>query len=130
MKNLDRKKLKLEELSEREGKLDKLFTEDLKEYLNKSVKIWENSPINKLIESCEFLSNRLFTSISQINLKEEIPFKNLEINILLDCARTIGDTEKFFVMLQVCALTTVFHSLEVPYLISVVGDSGFKVVLK
>ncbi len=130
MKNLDRKKLKLEELSEREGKLDKLFTEDLKEYLNKSVKISENSPINKLIESCEFLSNRLFTSISQINLKEEIPFKNLEINILLDCARTIGDTEKFFVMLQVCALTTVFHSLEVPYLISVVGDSGFKVVLK
>ena len=56
--------------------------------------------------------------------------KNLEVNILLDCARTIGDTEKFFVMLQVCALATVFYSLEVPYLISVVGDSGFKVVLK
>ena len=33
-------------------------------------------------------------------------------------------------MLQVCALTTVFYSLEIPYLISVVGDSGFKVVLK
>ena len=90
MKNLDRKKLKLEELSEREGKLDKLFTEDLKEYLNKSVKISENSPINKLIESCEFLSNRLFTSISQINLKEEIPFKNLEINILLVIGESSG----------------------------------------
>ena len=33
-------------------------------------------------------------------------------------------------MLQVCSLTTVFDSLEVPYLLSVVGDSGFKVVLK
>ena len=33
-------------------------------------------------------------------------------------------------MLQVCALTTVFYSLEIPYLISVVGDNGFKVVLK
>ena len=32
MKNLDRKKLKLEEYSVREGKLDKLFTEDLKEF--------------------------------------------------------------------------------------------------
>ena len=81
MKNLDRKKLKLEEYSVREGKLDKLFTEDLKEYLNKSLKIPENSSIYKLIENSEFLSNRLFTSISQLNLKEEIPFENLEINI-------------------------------------------------
>jgi len=33
-------------------------------------------------------------------------------------------------MLQVCALTTVFYSLEIPYLISIVGDSVFKIVLK
>ena len=33
-------------------------------------------------------------------------------------------------MLQVCSLTTELYSLEIPYLISVVGDSGFKVVLK
>ena len=33
-------------------------------------------------------------------------------------------------MLQVCALTTVLYSLEIPYLISVVGDSGFKAVVK
>ena len=71
-----------------------------------------------------------FFQVEFLNLVQEIPFKNLEVNILLDCARTIGDTEKFFVMLQVCALTTVLYSLEIPYLISVVGDSGFKVVLK
>ena len=61
---------------------------------------------------------------------QEIPFKNLEINILLDCSRAIEDNEKFYVMLQVCALVTVFYALEVPYLISVIGDNGFKVVLK
>ena len=33
-------------------------------------------------------------------------------------------------MLQVCALTTVFYSLEIPYLISIVGDSVFKIVFK
>ena len=33
-------------------------------------------------------------------------------------------------MLQVCSLATVFYSLEIPCLISLVGDSGFKVVLK
>ena len=131
MKSINKKILKLDEVSEREGKLDKLFSSDkLKEYLKQQVKISEDSTINKLLEGSEFLSSRLYSAISKLNLEHEIPFKNLEINILLDCARTIGDTEKFFVMLQVCALTTVFYSLEIPYLISVVGDSGFKVVLK
>lgn len=131
IKSFDRRQLKLDTVSEREGKLDKLYESDkLKEYLNAKVQISEDSTINKLIESSEFLSSRLFSTISNLNLKYEFPFKNLEVNILLDCARTIGDTEKFFVMLQVCALTTVFYSLEIPYLISVVGDSGFKVVLK
>jgi len=131
IQTFDRRKLKSDEVSEREGKLDKLYESDkLKEYLNAKVQISEESSINKLMESSEFLSSRLYSNISNLNLRDEFPYKNLEINILLDCARTIGDTEKFFEMLQVCALATVFHSLEVPYLISVVGDSGFKVVLK
>ena len=125
MKNMCRTKLKLDEIKERKGKLDKL-----KELLKEKVEIKNDSNIYKLLESSEFLSSRIFSNISKLNLTQEIPYKNLEINILLDCARTISDTEKFFVMLQVCALTTVFYSLEIPYLISIVGDSGFKVVLK
>ena len=131
MKNINKKKLKLDEVTEREGKLDKLYTsEKLKQFLKEQIKISEKSSINKLLESSEFLSNRIFLTISQLNVLHEIPYKNLEVNILLDCARTIGDEEKFFVMLQVCALTTVLYSLEIPYLISVVGDSGFKAVIK
>ena len=131
MKNISKKKLKLDEVSEKEGKLDKLYHSDkLKEFLKETIELKDDSNINKLLESSEFLSSRMFAHISKLNLIQEIPFKNLEVNILLDCARTIGDTEKFFVMLQVCALTTVLYSLEIPYLISVVGDSGFKVVLK
>ena len=131
MKNINKKKLKLDEVTEREGKLViKFYSDKLKGFLKESIKLDENSIINKLLESSEFLSNRIFLAISQLNLTQEIPYKNLEVNILLDCARTIGDTEKFFVMLQVCALTTVLYSLEIPYLIAVVGDSGFKVVLK
>ena len=132
MKNINKKKLKLDEFTEREGKLDKLFNSDkLKEILKEEkVEIKNDSNIYKILESSEFLSSRIFSNISKLNLTEEIPYKNLEVNILLDCARTISDTEKFFVILQVCALTTVFYSLEIPYLISVVGDSSFKVVLK
>ena len=131
MKNINKKILKMYDITEREGKLDKLFYSDkLKQFLKESITIDENANINKLLESSDFLSNSIFLAISKLNLTEEIPYKNLEVNILLDCARTIGDTEKFFVMLQVCALTTTLYSLEIPYLISVVGDSGFKVVLK
>jgi len=92
--------------------------------------IKDNSPINKLIENSQILAERIFIEVAKLNLKYEIPYKNLEANILIDCARTISNNEKYFVMFQVCALATVFHSLEIPYLISLIGDSGFKVVLK
>ena len=123
--------MRLDEITEKEGILDKLFSSDnLKELLKEVVEIKNDSNIYKILEISVFLSSRIFSNISKLSLTEEIPYKNLEINILLDCARTISDTEKFFVILQVCELTTVFYSLEIPYLISVVGDSGFKVVLK
>ena len=96
----------------------------------KEIIIKDNSPINKLIENSQILAERIFVEISKLNLKHEIKYKNLEVNILIDCARTITDSEKYFVMFQVCALATAFHSIEIPYLISLIGDSGFKVVLK
>ena len=71
----------------------------------------------KLLESSVFIYSWIFSNISQLDLAEEIPYKNLEVNISLDCVRTITDTEKIFVIIQVCALTTVFYSLEIPYLI-------------
>ncbi len=70
--------------------------------------------IYKILESSEFLSSSIFPNTSKLSLTEEISFKNLEINILLYCARTISYKEKFFVFLQENALTTVFYSLEIP----------------
>ena len=127
------KKLKLDEdeVSESEYKLVSLFKSDkLKELLKQNIKMSENFPINKLLENSESLSKGIFYHISKLNLENEISLKNIEINILLDCSGTITDMEKYFVMIQICALTRVFQSLDIPYLISVVGDSGFKVVLK
>lgn len=86
IKNINKKKLKLEEITERESKLDKLYKSDkLSELLKQTIKIPENSSINKLLKNNEFLSSRIFSSISKLNLDHEIPFKNLEVNILLDC---------------------------------------------
>ena len=98
--------------------------------LKEKIELKEDSNISKLLECSEFLSNRIFYHISKMNLIQEIPYKNLEVNILLDCARSISYYEKLYVILQICALSTVFYSLEIPYLISIVGDSGFKIVLK
>ena len=57
VKNINRKKLKLDEITERDEKLDKLYSSyKLKEI----VEIKKDSNIYKLLESSEFLSNRIF----------------------------------------------------------------------
>ncbi len=63
-----------------------------------------------------------------MNLDNECP--DLEVNILIDCARTISDNDKYFTMIEICGLTTAFYYLEIPYLISVIGDSEYKIILK
>ena len=113
------------------GNLVKRYnTSKLEEILQKNEKEEKNSNIMKLVEDSKYLSNEIIYKITEGNLKNKIPFKNLEVNILLDCSRTISSIEKAHVMYQVCAMANAFYSLEIPYLISVVGDSGFKVVLK
>ena len=77
MKNINKKILKINEVYEREGYLVQLFnTNKVKDVLKKSLHIPEQSTINRLLKSSEFLSNKLFTFISKNILQEEIPFKN------------------------------------------------------
>ena len=93
MKNINKKILNLNEVYEREGYLVQLFyTNKVKDVLKQSLHIPEQLTINRLLKSSEFLSNKLFTFLSKTILQEEIPLKNLEVNILLDCFRTISDT--------------------------------------
>ena len=80
MKNINKKILNLNEVYEREGYLVQLFnTNKVKDVLKKSLHIPEQSTINRLLKSSEFLSNKSFTFISKTILQEEIPFKNLEV---------------------------------------------------
>ena len=108
-KNKKEKKLKCEENDDLVKRYD---NKELEEKLNKKEKEEKNSIIMKLLEDSEYLSNEIIYKISEENFVEadsskgaakiEIPFKNLEANIILDCARTISDTEKAHVMYQVC----------------------------
>ena len=98
--------------------------------LYENILLSDNAPIKKMIKTSEYLSNLIISQVSLMNLEEECPFKDLEVNILIDCARTISENEKFFTMLQVCGLTTALFYLEIPYLISIIGDSKFKIILK
>ncbi len=80
MKNINKKILKINEVYEREGYLVQLFdTNKVKDVLKQSLHIPEQSTINRLLKSSEFLSNKLFIFISKTILQEEIPFKNLEV---------------------------------------------------
>ena len=117
MKQLDKDsktEFKYIRFSEREGKL---ITRTLAKNLDEKVEIPRDSPIYNLIDNSNYLANGLFSVLSKGNLKNEIPFKDLEVYILLDCARTISKTDKFFTMFQVCALTTALYNLEIPYLL-------------
>ena len=60
----------------------------------------------------------------------EINFKKLEINILFDCARLISDENKYFNLLIICGLCNFCYSLGIPYSLSLIGDSDFKIRLK
>ena len=116
---------------EKEDNIYNLYTSDRLEILLKQkIEIPENSAINKILEISKQFSEALFFGISKENMEYDISFKNLEINILLDCSWSISDNEKYFFIIQISALAMVFESLEIPYLIALVGDSRFKVVFK
>ena len=60
------------DITEREGKLDRLFYSDkLKEFLKESIKIEENANINKLLESSQFFFFFIFAPISDTYIIEE-----------------------------------------------------------
>jgi hypothetical protein len=64
--------------------------------LLKQIIIKDNSPINKLIENSQFLAECFFIEVLKLNLNHVISYKNLEVNILIDCARTITDSANIF----------------------------------
>ena len=93
----------------------------------------EKLPISQLIESSRFLTSKIYTMVAQINfddVNDEILFNKLEANIIIDLARTISNENRYFNMLMVCGLASALHFLKIPYTLSAIGDSDFKVRIK
>ena len=93
----------------------------------------ENLPIKKLLENSQFLTSKIYSTVAKINndeIKTEILFKKLEVNILLDVAKTINDENRCFNMLMICGLTTALNFIKIPYTLSLIGDSNFRVRIK
>ena len=93
----------------------------------------ENFPIIELMQKSRFLTSKIYTKVAQFNYNEtdkEIPFKNIEAHILFDVARTITIENRYFIMFLICGLASALNSLKIPYSLSLIGDSKFKVRLK
>ena len=90
----------------------------------------QHYPIHQILEDSSFLTSQIISNVSLINLTNEIPFRDIEANILLDCTRTISDENKLFMLLITCGLTSALNSLEIPYCVSLIGDSSFKIIIK
>ena len=87
-------------------------------------------PVHQLLEDSSFLISKIISNVSSINLLNEIPFRDIEANILLDCTRTISDENKLFMILITCGLTSALNALEIPYCVGLIGDSNFKIIIK
>ena len=104
-----------------------------KENLYSTIKKDEKLTITNLIENSKFLSAKIYSTVAEINYNasdKEILFNKLEANIIIDLARTISETNKYFNMLMVCGLAYALNFLKIPYTLSAIGDSDFKIRIK
>ena len=111
------------------------FEENIKSYIplyfNEKVINTENeNNLNKLINESCFLATYLYSAISEKSKTNNIPYDNIEVNILIDCTRIISDQTKYYNMLIVCGLSIALHSIEIPFSLSLVGDKDFKILIK
>ena len=101
--------------------------------IDSEIKKDEKLPISKLIENSQFLTSKIYATVAQINfndINDEILFNKLEANIIIDLARTISNENRYYNMLMVCGLATALNFLKIPYTLSAIGDSDFKVRIK
>ena len=63
--------------------------------LYEKIDLSDNIPLKRILKTSEYLSNLIILQVSIMNLDNECPFKDLEVNILKDCARTISDNDNF-----------------------------------
>ena len=87
-------------------------------------------PVSQIIEDSKFIAAKIYSIAQIVNLNQEIPFKNTEVNILIDVSRTIGDNDKLFNMLLLCGISLGFNSLKIPYAITLIGDGEFNIIIK
>ena len=83
-------------------------------------------PVEKLMKQSLSLSSQFIIEASE----NEIPYKKICVNILIDCSYFICDENKIYNMYLVCAITNALYYLEIPYSIALIADEKFKIILK
>ena len=72
------------------------------------------------------LTNKIIKNISE----KKIPFSHLSVNLLLDCSRFIDIRDKLKQFVIICGIVKALNIVNIPYAISLVGDSQFVCTLK
>jgi len=101
--------------------------------VDSELKKGDKLPISQLIENSRFLTSKIYATVAQINfndINDEILFDKLEANIIIDLARTISNENRYYNMLMICGLACALYFLNIPYTLSAIGDSDFKVRIK
>ena len=102
---------------------------NISEYIKDESKNKENELFN-IISISTPISAAIINEISKKNLKEYIPFKELEVNLLIDCSRYISKEGKYFNVILVFGIAMALNALKIKYSIGLVADYEFKIELK
>ena len=86
--------------------------------------------LNMIINLGDPIASKIIIEVSKKNLKEYIPFKDLEVNLIVDCSRYIPNDAKYFNVILTCAIAMALNALKIRYSIGLVADYSFKVELK
>ena len=107
-----------------------IYLQNIKDFIYKKEEQKKIDFLQYLINLSMPITKKIIKEISLQNLQKGISFKNIEINIIFDCARIINIYQKYLFFILIIALTNAFSYLELDYLFAIVGDWEFKAVIK
>ena len=110
---------------EKEPKVKFDISEYIKERNNN-----DGNNLEKVIKISLPISTSIITEISKKNLKDYIPFKELEVNLLVDCSRYISNEGKYFNAILATGIAMALNALKIRYSIGLMADYQFKIELK
>ena len=86
--------------------------------------------LEEILNISEVISSKIIIEASQRIISKNIPFENIEVNLIIDCSRYLSDETKYFNMIILCGIAVALNCLKIKYSLGLMGDGDFKIEIK